>query len=346
MKSVVHVQPHPGGGLEGYLDTLEGLAGYEQRRLPLSATRSALGAGPSIAARWPGVARRARAADLVHAHGDVAATLALPMLRRGPSVFGTHGLHFLRRAHGARRALARRALRAVVQGASRTICTSEAERDELAALVAPGDAERLVVVHNGVRLPPPADPADRAALRTELGLADDQFAVLFLGELEARKDPLTAVRAVETVRERGAAVTLLVAGEGPLAAEVARHAGPGVLALGFRRDAPRLLAASDVLVMPSRREGLSLAVLEAMSHGIPAVVSDGPGNPEAIGDAGLVVPAGDVEGFAQALAALAADGARRRELGQRAKARVEREFGVERMLDATRAVYEEVTGSR
>src|SRR5687767_1266341 len=105
------------------------LEGYEHERLPLSAARSPLAAGPSIAARYPGVARRSRAADVVHAHGDVAASLALPLLRGGPSVFGTHGLHFLRRARGARLALARRALRAVVRTASRTICTSAAERD-------------------------------------------------------------------------------------------------------------------------------------------------------------------------------------------------------------------------
>ena len=78
----------------------------------------------------------------------------------------------------------------------------------------------------------------------------------------------------------------------------------------------RILAAADFFVLSSQREGFSYALLEAMSLGLPAVVSDAPGNPEAVGDAGIVVPFGDVAGFAAAFRRLArdeadADGARR-----------------------------------
>ena len=68
--------------------------------------------------------------------------------------------------------------------------------------------------------------------------------------------------------------------------------------------------------MPSRREGLSYAVLEAMAHGVATVVSDGPGNPEAVGDAGLVFPAGDAHGAGRAPARASRRPGRRAALGQ------------------------------
>ncbi len=98
---------------------------------------------------------------------------------------------------------------------------------------------------------------------------------------------------------------LLVAGDGPQADEVAGLASRAIRPLGFRRDVDRLLVAADIFVLPSTREGLSFAVLEAMAQGLALVVSDGPGNPEAVGDSGIVVPAGDVDAWAAALAALA-----------------------------------------
>ena len=230
-------------------------------------------------------------------------------------MFTTHGLHFLRRAEGARRAAAVRGLRAAVGAAGATLCTSRAERDELAALLGPGLAARLTVVHNGVALPAPA-PAQRAATRAELGLGEGDVAVLFLGELSERKGVLTAVAAARAAAGRGAPVVLLVAGDGPQADAVAALASPAVRPLGFRRDADRLLAAADIFVLPSTREGLSFAVLEAMAQGLALVVSDGPGNPEAVADAGLVVPAGDARRLGGG-----AGGARRRPRRARAAGR-------------------------
>jgi glycosyltransferase involved in cell wall biosynthesis len=167
-------------------------------------------------------------------------------------------------------------------------------------------------------------------------------AALYLGSLEPRKDPLTAIRAAGLVRRRGVPLVLLVAGEGPLRAEISAEADEAVRDLGFRRDTERLLAASDVFVMPSSREGASLAVLEAMGHGLPVVVSDGPGNPEVVGDAGIVAPFGDQRAFADALAQLAADPAERLRLGERARERVRREFDADSFASGIERVYEDV----
>ena len=134
----------------------------------------------------------------------------------------------------------------------------------------------------------------------------------------------------------GAPVVLLVAGDGPQAAEVRARAGDGVRALGQRDDVPALLAAADVLVMPSEREGLSFAVLEAMGAGLALVVSDGAGNPEAVGDAGIVVAVGDIDGLAAALATLATDHAQVQRLGAAARRRVLTELTAESLRAASR----------
>ena len=112
--------------------------------------------------------------------------------------------------------------------------------------------------------------------------------------------------------------------------------------LGQRSDIPNLLAAADIFVMPSHREGLSYAVLEAMGHGVATVVSDGPGNPEAVGDAGLVFSIGDADGLASALSRLAADAPARAALAEAGRARVATELSAERMVAETGAVYDRV----
>jgi glycosyltransferase involved in cell wall biosynthesis len=336
---VLHILPHRGGGGETYVDLLMGIEGFEHARAPLSSGRTPASAAASIPLRWRQLALAARRADLVHAHGDVAAMIALPLLRAHPAVVTTHGLHFLRRATGARRAVAQRALRAVAGSATRVLCTSQAEHDELAALLGQARAARLAVVRNGVASPSSVAPAERAATRAELGLAAGDVAALFLGELEPRKAPLVAVEAARRAAAGGAPLVLLVAGDGPQAGLVRARASPAVRPLGFRGDPDRLLAAADIFVLASEREGLSFAVLEAMASGLAIVVADGPGNPEAVGAAGVVVPAGDVRALTAALRSLALSPAERARLGAAARERARTEFGLEAMLAGVAAAY-------
>jgi len=309
--TVLNVLPHRGGGAETFIDCLEPLAGYRQERRALSATRSAAGAALTIPLRFPGTALAARRAGIVQTHGDVAAILSLPLLRSGRSVAVMQGLHMLRRAQGTRGQAVRAGLRRVVAAAGCVVCSSEAERADLLAVADQRDAGRLVVVDNTIPDARRADPARRAAIRATLDLPEGRLAVLYAGRLEARKDPLTVVTAARRARAEGHDVVLLVAGEGPLAGAVADAAGDAVRPLGFRDDVPDLLAAADVFAMPSEREGQSFAVVEAMAAGLPLVVSDGAGNPEAVGDAGIVVARGDVAAFTDAFATLAGDRAER-----------------------------------
>jgi len=110
--------------------------------------------------------------------------------------------------------------------------------------------------------------------------------------------------------------------------------------LGFREDVESLYAAADVFLLPSHREGMSMALLEAMAHGLAPLVADGPGNRETVAAAGVLFAAGDREAMAARLGELAADPRLRERLGAAARERVRTELSVERFREATREQYE------
>ncbi len=341
--TVLNVFPHPGGGAERMLDVLEDAQpDVRHERAYLAPSSEPLAAAPAIPRRWPGIVGRALRADVVHAHGDMAAMLVVPLLAGRASAMSTHGLSFLRRATGSRRQVARRGMETVIRTASRTVCTSATEMHELEGIVGPTDTRRLRLVLNGVPVPNLDDGADEAArLRRELGIQDGVVGV-FLGGLEPHKDPITAARAARLARERGVPFTLLVAGEGSLADDIAIEGGDAVRVLGFRSDPERLLRAGDVFLMTSQREAVSCALLEAMSFGVAAIASDARGNPEGLGDTGLMVPVGDAEAFAESIVRLARDPEERRRLGAAGRERVLELFTADRLARQMDAVYAEV----
>ena len=337
-RSVLHVLPHPGGGGETYVDTLEAMEGYRFERLYLGPTARPSGSLVGGVAR---AIRQARRHDVVHVHGEVAAGLCVPVLATRPSVVTLHGLNLLRRSDGTKRRVATLNLRLIVRTAAQTICVSDAEQRELILAVGVRASERTFVVRNGVEPVPPPTSEERAAARRELGLEDGTPVAIWVGPLQPHKDPLTAVRAA-----REAGLTMLVVGEGALRDEVERIGQRSVRCLGERRDMRRLLAAADLFVLSSRSEGLSFSLLEAMSAGLAPIVTDHPANLEAIGDAGLAVPYGDQRALAAVLSRLAHNAAERRSLGERGTRRTTELFRADQMVNRTREIYGHVLRER
>jgi glycosyltransferase involved in cell wall biosynthesis len=337
-RTVLHVLPHAGGGGDTYVDVLGDMKGYRFERLYVTPKRKPGLA--QVATGLPDLRPLLRGYDLLHVHGEAAAGMLLPLLALRRSVVTLHGLHLLRRVSGVRRAAAALNLRAVLAAASRTICVSNAESRQLASAVGARAMQRAVVVHNGVRAPAEASAAERVRVREELGLDEAEPLAIWVGSLDERRDPLAVVRAVEQSK-----TTLLFVGDGPLRSEVERAASARVRLLGHRSDVPRLLAAADFFVLMSEREGFSFALLEAMAHGLPAIVADIPENIEAVGDSGLAVPYGDEHATAAALRRLVADREERAALGARARQRIADHFGADEMITRTRAVYDDVVAS-
>lgn len=113
---------------------------------------------------------------------------------------------------------------------------------------------------------------------------------------------------------------------------------------GHREDMAAVFAQAHIVCLPSYREGLPKVLLEAAACGRAVVTTDVPGCREAVthGDNGLLVPARDVAGLAQALRMLLEDADLRKRMGRRGRARAEAEFGVERVVNATLALYRDL----
>ncbi|BAJ27469.1 MULTISPECIES: glycosyltransferase [Kitasatospora] len=203
--------------------------------------------------------------------------------------------------------------------------------------------EWLSVVHHGPDLDgAPSGPAARRAARAELGLPPDALVVGSVGNLTAKKDQATMLAAFARLREREPDARLVLVGSGPLEAELRARAGEGVLFAGTRADVPALLPGWDVFCLSSRQEGLPVALMEAMTSGLPSVVTRVGGMPEVLDDGvqGRLVPPGDPAALAAALGELADPGLRER-MGAAARER-SRSFDVAGAQRAIERVYARV----
>ncbi len=191
---------------------------------------------------------------------------------------------------------------------------------------------------------------DRDAERAALGIGADQTAIITVASLTEQKNYPMLLRAFAHLRHSSAAretrPLLLCVGEGRgeqrirgLISELGLY--DSVRLLGYRADVDRLLFASDLFVLSSRWEGLSKALLEAMSLGLPCVATAVEGNVDVISHDhdGLLVPSDDAAALGGALARLAADRHYAAQLGRHAGQTVER-FAVERQACALLQIYQ------
>jgi glycosyltransferase involved in cell wall biosynthesis len=169
------------------------------------------------------------------------------------------------------------------------------------------DGGRAVVAAPGFT---PPEPGQVAAAREDLG-GTDQPAVFAAGRLAEQKGFAVLIDAAARWQGRDPCPRLSIAGEGPLAGALssrARAAGVAVRWLGRRNDVPALMAAADVVVVPSLWDGQPLVVQEALRSGRPVVASRTGGIPDLTGEDGaLLVPAGDAGALAGAVLSVLGD---------------------------------------
>jgi glycosyltransferase involved in cell wall biosynthesis len=208
------------------------------------------------------------------------------------------------------------------------------------------DAGRVVLIHNGA----PASAMAPRAPRPEGAPAK----LLMLGELGPRKGTPELIQALARPELRQRSWSAVLAGNGPVEAyrDQVRALGLAehVTLPGWRTpDQVRaLLAEADLLLLPSRQEGLPVAILEAMANSVAVIATPVGAVPDAItdGQTGLVVPPGDIDALAQAIGRLVDDPGLRQRLAANARARFDERFTIERTADAVAALYRQVAGNR
>lgn len=248
-----------------------------------------------------------------------------------------------------RRWLYGRAVQAVV-------AVSEGVRREVLAVGVPED--HVHCIHDGVdaeRLRDLRTSEHRARTRAQHGIADDALVGLTSASLHARKGQDLLIAALEGLGDRE--IVWLIAGDGPERAALedrARaagmldpNAGRRVLFLGDVRPVDPLLATADLFCLPSRKEGLGVALLEAMAAGLACVGTGVGGILEAIENerSGLLFEVEDASGLRSALCRLVDDAELRGRLGAAAQQRVQDHFDIRRMCSRTEELYSRLAGN-
>jgi glycosyltransferase involved in cell wall biosynthesis len=312
-----------------------------------------VGRRPGLDWRCPGrlaAAWRRDGVDLVQAHQYTPFFYALlgRMRHRGrPIVFTEHGRHFpdypRPKRKIANRLLLGRRDRVVAVG--RTVKTALVENEGI-----PGN--RIDVILNGIDTDRFAASAGvRAAVRAELGLAAGDYAVMMVARLDPIKDHATAVRACAQAAAAVPNLRLVVVGDGPERAAVEglvreMNLGGRVRLLGTRHDVPRLLTATDTLLLTSVSEGVPLTVIEAMATGVPVVSTDVGSVSDVVthGVCGLLAPAREAAALAAHLETLGKAPLLRVAMGDRGRARAVAELSEVAMADRYAELFDDALG--
>jgi glycosyltransferase involved in cell wall biosynthesis len=310
-------------------------AGFEQAGVPFEHVRCTLDVNPRMARDVVGAVRRLRP-DLLHTH-LVHADLY------GATAARVTGVPFVSTRHNDDRYQLgpfRYVDRVFASGSRRLIAISEAVRRFLVTAGLP--AAKFETIHYGLdampALPSEVTPA-------QAGVPDGAPLVLAIGRLIAQKDHATLMRAFADVHRTHSGAMLAILGDGPLAGETRSLTDElglgGAVLLPGRLETRDWLERADVFVHTSRWEGFGIVLLEAMLAGLPVVATRVSAVPEIVvdGETGVLVEAGDSPAFALALGGLLADPERSRALGAAGLARARSQFSVQRMTEATAAVY-------
>ncbi len=294
-------------------------------------------ADPRAFARLLGVIRRHRPA-IVHTHlvhADFLGLTAAALCRVEVRVSTKHGFNSFRASRAfatADRGVGRLAHRhvAISRGLARYLAETEGFAEDA-----------FTVIHYGIE-PGPEPPH----------YGDSTPRLLCVGRLVPIKGHDVLLRAFAQVRDAVPGLELVLAGAGPLEAELRRRVGElrldaSVRFLGLVSPIEPELEAAAIVVIPSLGEGFGMVALEAMERGRAVIASDVGGLPEIVadGETGLIVPRGDHEALARAIGTLAQDLPRAAGMGVAGRARALAAFGQERCTADTVSLYAGALGS-
>jgi glycosyltransferase involved in cell wall biosynthesis len=203
-------------------------------------------------------------------------------------------------------------------------------------------------IHNGVAPFDPWMPEETMAFRRREGIPADALVALCVSNFYPYKGHEELVDAAARIVPAFPNIIFLLVGRdsGTMEATKERVRERGIEGsvrfVGSRTDVPDLLRASDLFVHPSREEGFSNAILEAMAAGLPVVACDVGGNPEAVvdGETGRLVPSRNAAAFASAVTELLTDPKKRKAMGEAGRLRAVERFSLDRMVGEMESLYE------
>ncbi len=211
--------------------------------------------------------------------------------------------------------------------------------------------ERIQVIYNGVRPLAKCRDEENKVLRQELQISEGTQVVAVIGNLYPVKGHRFLIDAMPTVLRQFPNTALLFAGRGELESELRKHVerlglSKNVHFLGLRQDIPRLLGVIDLLAMPSLSEGLSMAILEAMSVGKPVLATSVGGNSELVvhRQSGVLVPPEDSNALAEGLIQILSDPVAAQQMGKAGEQRVQQYFGLSAMVRKYETLYRRCVG--
>ncbi len=288
--------------------------------------------------------------DIVHAHvfptSYVSAVARL--VCRGPRFVLSEHSAFNRR----RRGRAMRALESWVYSRYDAVVAVSPEVGEALSEWQPQVARRTLVIPNGVRIEEcRGDPSAAEKLRLELGVDQAQSVVLFVGRLEHPKGPDILISALPAVLAACPTTRVLLTGDGSMRDRcqellVRLNLADKATLLGVRDDVPDLMALADLVVLPSRWEGLPMTLLEALGSGTPVVATNVGGVASVVDQAraGWIVPPDDPDALGRALVDALSDPTERAARGGNGQAFVAQRHTVEAGARKLLELYLELTG--
>ncbi|MDP1853766.1 MAG: GT4 family glycosyltransferase PelF [Candidatus Omnitrophota bacterium] len=208
---------------------------------------------------------------------------------------------------------------------------------------------KIRVIYNGIDIGRFNRDINSGQKRESLGISNDEKVIAIIGRLVPQKGHRYFLRALKKLTACGLNVKGLIIGSGELEAELKEYSASlglngKVLFMGLRKDVDTILPIVDILALPSLREGMPIAALEAMACGIPVVATDVGGNREVITDGvtGYIVPPEDDALLAEKIKILIEDRALANSFADAGRKRIRESFSNSQMLKASEGLYTEL----
>ena len=228
--------------------------------------------------------------------------------------------------------------------AARVITVSNAAQENYAKL-AGISPERMITIYNGIDVEKFTVTGDKRSMREALNLPVDKTLVTLVGVMREGKGHTVAIDAMRQLEDTD--VRLLFAGDGWKRddfEQYARDLGDRVIFLGERKDVPDILAASDIVILPSDTEALPTVLIEAGAAGLPTIATDVGGCPEVVLDdeTGIIIPLQNPDALARAIRRLLNHPETAQKMGKAAYERVHALFTLPVQAAALSTVYQEI----